>query len=103
MTLQEEDLHSIINNFLPIAISDINLYKSDTYNWSNIGGLANVKESLKEVLQWPLKYPELFKQAPVKNQGGILLYGMPGTGKTILAAATANECSLKLISVKVSV
>lgn len=76
------------------------MYKGSNHKWSDIGGLVKVKESLTEILHWPLKYPEIFKNAPIKLQSGVLLYGMPGTGKTLLAKAIANECGVNLISVK---
>lgn len=84
-----------------MSLQGIQLYKGEGHVWSDIGGLAEVKRSLVEILQWPLKYPEIFKSAPIKLQNGVLLYGMPGTGKTMLAKAIANECGVNLISVKV--
>ena len=68
--------------------------------WDNIGGLAKVKKDLIKVVEWPLKYPEIFKEFETDPPNGILLYGPPGTGKTLLAKAIANETQANFISVK---
>lgn len=91
-----------LENFTPISMQDVQLHKSGGHSWSDIGGLSDVKGSLTEILQWPLKYPEIFRNAPIKLQSGVLLYGMPGTGKTMLAKAIAGECGVNLISIKVT-
>ncbi|XP_015607346.1 peroxisome biogenesis factor 1 isoform X2 [Cephus cinctus] len=98
--LLEEDLTTSLTNSKPMALHGVNLYKGEGHSWSDIGGLSDAKRSLIELLQWPLKYPQIFKNAPIKQQSGVLLYGMPGTGKTMLASAIAKECGLNLISVK---
>ena len=59
--------------------------------WDDIGGLDNIKEELKEAIEWPLKYSDVFKKANTNPPKGILLYGAPGTGKTLLAKAVASE------------
>lgn len=99
--IKEEDMEVALKNYTPMSLQDVQLYKGTGHVWSDIGGLTDVKRSLVEILQWPLKYPEIFKNAPIKLQNGILLYGMPGTGKTMLAKAIANECGVNLISIKV--
>jgi len=68
--------------------------------WEDIGGLKNVKLELQEVVEWPLRYPEVFEHMDAKPPKGILLYGPPGTGKTMLAKAVANESEANFISVK---
>lgn len=68
--------------------------------WEDVGGLENIKQTLKETIEWPLKYGELFDYSKTKPPKGILLYGMPGTGKTLIAKAVANECGVNFISVK---
>ncbi|XP_076649014.1 peroxisomal biogenesis factor 1 [Halictus rubicundus] len=100
VVITEEDVSIALKNCTPMSLQGIQLYKGEGHVWSDIGGLSEVKRSLTEILQWPLKYPEVFKNAPVKLQNGVLLYGMPGTGKTMLAKAIANECGVNLISVK---
>lgn len=100
IVIEEEDMEIALKNYTPMSLQDVQLYKGTGHVWSDIGGLTDVKRSLVEILQWPLKYPEIFKNAPIKLQNGILLYGMPGTGKTMLAKAIANECGVNLISIK---
>lgn len=97
----EEDVNTALEDYTPMSLQGVQLYKSGDHSWSDIGGLAETKRSLTEILQWPLKYPEIFKNAPIKLQSGVLLYGMPGTGKTMLAKAIAGECGVNLISIKV--
>jgi len=68
--------------------------------WSDIGGLEEVKQQLRETVEWPLKYPEVFEKMGVRPPKGILLFGPPGTGKTLLAKAVANESSANFITVR---
>ena len=68
--------------------------------WENVGGLEEIKQTLKETIEWPLKYPELFEKAKTKPPKGILLSGLPGAGKTLLAKAVASQCGVNFISVK---
>ncbi len=68
--------------------------------WEDVGGLETVKQQIREAVEWPLKYPDMFKQAKINTPKGILLYGPPGTGKTLLAKAVANETKVNFISVK---
>ena len=68
--------------------------------WGDIGGLEEMKEQLKEAVEWPLQNPKAFKKMGIKPPKGIILYGPPGTGKTLLAKAVANESNANFISVK---
>lgn len=68
--------------------------------WEDVGGLEKIKQVLKETIEWPLKYPEIFEKAKTKPAKGILLCGAPGTGKTLLAKAVASQCGVNFISVK---
>ncbi|MFH1941756.1 MAG: CDC48 family AAA ATPase [bacterium] len=69
-------------------------------HWDQIGGLNEVKQQLIEAIEWPLTYPELFGHAKTEPPRGILLYGQPGTGKTLLAKAVATESEMNFISIK---
>lgn len=73
--------------------------KIPNVQWSDVGGLANVKDAVVETIQMPLQRPELFASG-LKKRSGILFYGPPGTGKTLLAKAIATEFSLNFFSVK---
>jgi transitional endoplasmic reticulum ATPase len=68
--------------------------------WSDVGGLEEVKELMKEAIEWPLKNPDSFERIGIKPPRGILLYGPPGCGKTMLAQAVANEAGANFISIK---
>merc|ERR1712093_703851 len=68
--------------------------------WEDIGGLENVKRELKELVQYPVEFPEQFEKFGMSPSKGVLFYGPPGCGKTLLAKAIANECQANFISVK---
>ncbi len=68
--------------------------------WDDVGGLDEVQERLQEMVEWPLDRPEVFEEMGVDVPTGLLLYGLPGTGKTLLAKAVANESDANFISIK---
>ncbi|BES91303.1 transitional endoplasmic reticulum ATPase [Nesidiocoris tenuis] len=68
--------------------------------WDDIGGLENVKKELQELVQYPVEHPEKFLKFGMQPSRGVLFYGPPGCGKTLLAKAIANECQANFISVK---
>ncbi len=83
----------------PSAMREI-MIEIPKVKWSDVGGLENVKKTLKEMVEWPLKYPDSFKKLGIKPPKGVLLYGPPGCGKTLLAKAVANESNANFISIK---
>jgi transitional endoplasmic reticulum ATPase len=68
--------------------------------WADVGGLEEVKAELRETVEWPLKYADVFERLRTEAPKGVLLFGPPGTGKTLLAKAVANESDSNFISVK---
>jgi len=68
--------------------------------WEDIGGLEDVKRELKETVQYPVEHPEMFEKFGMSPSRGVLFYGPPGCGKTLLAKAIANECQANFISIK---
>ncbi|MEI6285512.1 MAG: CDC48 family AAA ATPase [Bacillota bacterium] len=83
----------------PSAIREV-MIETPNVHWDQIGGLADIRQKLQESIEWPLKYEDIYKQAKLTPAKGILLYGKPGTGKTLLAKAMATECQANFISVK---
>ncbi|MDW8010866.1 MAG: CDC48 family AAA ATPase, partial [Sulfolobales archaeon] len=69
-------------------------------HWDDIGGLDGVKQALREAVEWPLKYPDVFEKMGIRPPRGILLYGPPGCGKTLLAKAVATEANANFIAIK---
>jgi len=69
-------------------------------SWDDIGGLEDVKRDLKELVQYPVEHPEKFEKFGISPSKGVLFYGPPGCGKTLMAKAVANECQANFISVK---
>ncbi len=67
--------------------------------WEDVGGLDEAKDQLREMVEWPQRYPERFDRMGIEVPKGIMLYGMPGTGKTLLAKAVANEANANFISI----
>src|SRR6059036_1651149 len=93
------DFQEALKEVEPSAMREV-LVEVPDIKWEDIGGLEGVKEELREAIEWPLKYAELFAQMNAVPPKGLLLYGPPGTGKTLLAKAAANESEANFISVK---
>ena len=100
------ELEVTMDNFMealkeiePSAIREVFVEVPDV-KWEDVGGLEEVKKRLVEAIEWPLQYPELFKKADTNPPKGILLYGSPGTGKTLLAKAVANVSEVNFITIK---
>ncbi|KAJ7647537.1 P-loop containing nucleoside triphosphate hydrolase protein [Roridomyces roridus] len=97
--LTSADFDAAQVDFVPLSLRDVKLQKSET-SWADIGGLQETRRVLRETLEWPTKYGPIFAQSPLRLRSGLLLYGFPGCGKTLLASAVAKECGLNFISVK---
>ncbi|OJT04218.1 Peroxisome biosynthesis protein PAS1 [Trametes pubescens] len=98
-TLRSADFAAAQVDFVPHSLRDVKLQKSEVV-WADIGGLQDTKRVLRETLEWPTKYGPIFAQSPLRLRSGLLLYGYPGCGKTLLASAVAKECGLNFISIK---
>lgn len=68
--------------------------------WGDIGGMEGVKQSLREVVEWPLRHPEAFQRMGMSPPRGVLLYGPPGCSKTLMARALATESGMNFLAVK---
>ena len=95
----KDDFKSALKEIQPSALREV-LVQVPDIGWDDVGGLDDAKQELKEAVEWPLKYPENFQRLGVKPPKGILLYGIPGTGKTLLAKAVASESEANFISIK---
>jgi len=94
-----EDFKNAQKEIQPSALREV-LVQIPDIKWDDVGGLEDVKQELKEAVEWPLKHPETFQRLGIRPPKGTLLYGIPGTGKTLLAKAVASESEANFISVK---
>jgi len=97
--VSQSDFHEALRDVTPSALREI-FVDVPSVKWDAIGGLEKIKEELKESIELPLKYDNLFNYVDMNSIKGILLYGSPGTGKTLLAKAVATESEANFISVK---
>lgn len=99
MNLTRGDFDTALKGFTPASLRNVTLQTSTT-TFDSIGGLHATRKILLETLQYPTTYAPIFAQCPLRLRSGLLLYGFPGCGKTLLASAVAGECGLNFISVK---
>jgi len=99
LEVRMEDFMNAFREITPTALREIEV-EVPNVRWSDVGGLEGVKQELKEAVEWPLKYPNAFKRLGIDPPKGILLYGPPGCGKTLLAKAVATESEANFVSVK---
>ena len=99
MVLNKKDFKDALKEIQPSALREV-LVQIPDVSWDDVGGLSAAKQELKEAVEWPLKNPDKFKKFGITPPKGVLLTGIPGTGKTLLAKAVANESDANFISVK---
>ena len=99
MEVSALDMERALLDIRPSAMREIFLETPKVY-WTDIGGQEEVKQKLKETIEWPLSHPEAFKKLGVHPPKGILLYGPPGCSKTLTAKALATEAGLNFLAVK---
>ncbi len=95
----KDDFKSALKEIQPSALREVLVQVPDV-KWDDVGGLDDAKQELKEAVEWPLKYPDNFQKLGIKPPKGVILYGIPGTGKTLLAKAVAHESEANFISIK---
>ncbi len=99
MEVTMDDFNGAYKEVTPTAMREVYIEVS-TVHWDDAGGLEDVKQHLKEAVEWPIKQPEIFTRLGIRPPKGILLYGPPGCGKTLLARAVATESEANFISIK---
>jgi transitional endoplasmic reticulum ATPase len=99
INVTKTDFENSLREVPPSTMREV-LVESPNVKWEDVGGLEETKQELKEAIEWPLKYGEVFEYAAVKPPKGLMLYGPPGTGKTLIAKAVATETEVNFISVK---
>jgi transitional endoplasmic reticulum ATPase len=99
LVVRKEDFENALRLVEPSAMREV-LVEIPKVKWTDIGDLEEVKQALKEMVEWPLKNEDSFTRLGIRPPKGILLYGPPGTGKTLLAKAVANESGANFISIK---
>jgi transitional endoplasmic reticulum ATPase len=97
--VKNEDFLNALRTIEPSALREVFVEVPDV-SWDDIGGLEDVKREMRRVVEWPLKFKGLYKTMKAQAPKGILLYGAPGTGKTLIAKAVAHESESNFISVK---
>jgi len=99
LIVKQEDFMNALRTVRPSAMREV-LVETPNISWDDVGGLENLKEELKEAVEWPMKYADSFTRIGIRPSRGILLYGPPGTGKTLLAKAVAKESGANFIQIK---
>ncbi|MDP3727830.1 MAG: AAA family ATPase, partial [bacterium] len=99
LIILDTDFEEAMRIVIPSGMREV-MVEIPNVGWNDIGGLEDIKRDLKEAIEWPLKYPQRFKDMGIRAPRGVLLYGPPGCGKTMLAKAVAHESAANFILVK---
>merc|ERR1719234_2706224 len=99
MAVSQDHFTSAMGHCNPSSLRET-VVEVPNVSWDDIGGLEDVKRDLKELVQYPVEHPEKFEKFGMSPSKGVLFYGPPGCGKTLLAKAIANECQANFISIK---
>ncbi|MHA1519991.1 MAG: CDC48 family AAA ATPase [Promethearchaeota archaeon] len=99
LRINDDDFQNALRLVEPSAMREV-MIEIPNVNWEDVGGLESVKQELKESIEWPLKYPHLYKKAGIRAINGVLLFGPPGCGKTLLAKAVATESEINFLTIK---
>jgi transitional endoplasmic reticulum ATPase len=99
MEVNYTDFTKAYREITPTAMREVFL-EIPTVHWEDVGGLDEIKQALKEAVEWPIKNPNIFKSMGIDPPKGILLFGPPGCGKTLIARAIASESEANFISIK---
>ncbi len=99
LIIKHSDFQDALKTVRPSAMREV-LIETPNIGWEDVGGLDEIKQDLREAVEWPMKHPESFERLGIRPSRGILLYGPPGTGKTLLAKAVAKESEANFIQVK---
>jgi len=99
LEVKYDDFIGALREIQPSAVREVFIEIPDVH-WSDIGGLEEEKQNLIEVVEWPLQRPDSFKRIGIQPPKGVLIFGPPGCGKTLLARAVATESEANFISVK---
>ena len=99
MRVTGQDFVEALREIDPSAMREV-LVEIPKVTWEDVGGLENIKKALNEAIEMPLEDPEAFSRLGIKPPTGVLLFGAPGTGKTLIARAVANETKANFISIK---
>merc|ERR1719424_1016222 len=99
MAVTMENFRYALQTSNPSALRET-MVETPNISWDDIGGLEKVKQELQETIQYPIEHPDKYKFFGMSPSKGVLFYGPPGCGKTLLAKAIANECASNFISIK---
>jgi transitional endoplasmic reticulum ATPase len=97
--ITNEDFRDALKEVRPSALREVQVQVPNV-SWDDVGGLDELKEELREAVEWPIKHKEAFEYVDVESPKGVLLYGPPGTGKTLIAKALAKMTDSNFISIK---